>query len=264
MPATRRRRRDPMAVMRAPRYPTVASSSLPYLTREQMEHVDHLMIDVYGIQLLQMMENAGRHLAGLARARFLGGNPVGRHVVVLAGRGGNGGGAMVCARHLANWGSLVTVALTRDPAAHTGVPAHQLEILRKVGVSVVHSADLDGDLHCDLVVDGLIGYSLSGAPRGAAAEMIGWANAQQGPILSLDTPSGLDVTTGEAYTPAVRASATMTLALPKVGLKVYAARPFVGELYLADISVPPMLYLRMGLAPDPIFAESAILRIDLA
>ena len=253
-----------MAVARAPRYPEVASSSLPYLTREQMEHVDHLMIDVYGIQLLQMMENAGRHLAGLARERFLGGTSVGRHVVVLAGRGGNGGGAMVCARHLANWGSTVMVALTREPEAHSGVPAHQLEILRKVGVRVAHAADLDRDLSCDLVVDGLIGYSLSGAPRGITAEMIGWANSQDAPILSLDTPSGLDVTTGEAYTPAVRASATMTLALPKVGLRAPAAQPFVGELYLADISVPPVLYRRMGLVPNPIFAESAFLRISLS
>ena len=251
-----------MAVMRAPRYPAVASSSLPYLTREQMEYVDHLMIDVYGIQLLQMMENAGRHLAGLARERFLGGTSVGRHVVVLAGRGGNGGGAMVCARHLANWGSVVTVALTRDPEAHSGVPAHQLEILRKIGVSVARAADLNRDLRCDVVVDGMIGYSLSGAPRGTTAEMIRWANAQDAPILSLDTPSGLDVTTGEVYTPAVRASATMTLALPKVGLRAPVAQPFVGELYLADISVPPVLYRRMGLAPGPIFANSAILRIS--
>ena len=228
-----------------------------------MAHVDHLMIDVYGIQLLQMMENAGRHLAGLARERFLEGTAAGRHVVVLAGRGGNGGGAMVCARHLANWGSAVTVALTRDPEAHSGVPAHQLEILRKVGVGVVHSADLDQDRCCDLVVDGLIGYSLSGAPRGTTAEMIEWANAQDAPILSLDTPSGLDVTTGEVHAPTVRASATMTLALPKVGLKAPAAQPFVGELYLADISVPPGLYARMGFAPGPIFAENAILRISL-
>jgi NAD(P)H-hydrate epimerase len=227
-----------------------------------MERVDYLMIEVYGIQLLQLMENAGHHLAGLARARFLEGASVGRHVVVLAGRGGNGGGAMVCARHLANWGTVVTVGLTREPEAHSGVPAHQLEILRKVGVKVACAADLDQDLCCDLVVDGLIGYSLSGAPRGTTAEMIRWANGQGAPILSLDTPSGLDVTTGEVYAPVIRASATMTLALPKVGLKAPAAQPFVGELYLADISVPPVLYASMGLAPGPIFAENAILRIS--
>ena len=253
-----------MTLTPAPRYPVVASSSLPYLTREQMERVDHLMIDVYGIQLLQMMENAGRHLADLARGRFLGGTCVGRHDVVLAGRGGNGGGAMVSARHLANRGGMVTVSLTREPEAYGGIPAHQLEILRKAGVRVAYAADLGQDLCCDLVVDGLIGYSLSGAPRGTTAEMIGWANAQDAPILSLDTPSGVDVTTGEVYTPAIQACATMTLALPKVGLKAPVAQSFVGELYLADISVPPVLYGRMGLAPGPIFAESAILRISLS
>ncbi|MCJ7549442.1 MAG: NAD(P)H-hydrate epimerase, partial [Anaerolineae bacterium] len=177
-------------------------------------------------------------------------------------RGGNGGGAMVSARHLANWGSVVTVVLTREPEAYDGIPAHQLEILRKADVRVACAADLNQNLRCDLVVDGLIGYSLSGAPRGTTAKMIGWANAQDAPILSLDTPSGVDVTTGEVYTPAIQACATMTLALPKVGLRAPTAQPFVGELHLADISVPPVLYARMGLAPSLIFAENAILRIS--
>lgn len=151
--------------------------------------------------------------------------------------------------------------MTKEPEDYSGIPAHQLETLRKVGVRVAYAADLDQELCCDLVVDGLIGYSLSGAPRGTTAQLIEWANAQLAPILSLDTPSGLDVTTGKVYTPAVRASATMTLALPKVGLRAPAAEPFVGELYLADISVPPVLYVRLGLVVGPIFAENAILRI---
>ena len=73
---------------------------IPYLTTDQMREVDRLMIEVYQIELMQMMENAGRNLAHLARDRFLDGDPQNKYVIVLAGTGGNGGGALVCARRL--------------------------------------------------------------------------------------------------------------------------------------------------------------------
>ena len=115
----------------------------------------------------------------------------------------------------------------------------------------------------DLIVDALIGYSLRGAPRGAAAVLIREANALDAPVLSLDVPSGVDATTGTVYDPAVRATATLTLALPKRGLRTDAAREHVGELYLADIGVPPGLYGRppLGLDIGPLFAQDDILRV---
>ena len=78
-------------------------------------------------------------------------------------------------------------------------------------------------------------------------------------MLALDTPSGLDLTTGAAATPAVWATATLTLALPKVGL---LDAPSVGELYLADISVPSLVYQRMGIAVPELFRRSSLLQID--
>jgi len=72
------------------------SGEIPYVTTEQMIEVDRAMREDYRIELIQMMENAGRSLAHLARVRFLDGNPSGKHVVVLAGTGGNAGGALVC------------------------------------------------------------------------------------------------------------------------------------------------------------------------
>ncbi len=78
-------------------------SKIPYLTTAQMIEVDRLMVDVFGIQLVQMMENAGRLLASLAQARFLDEDPVNKNVIVLAGSGGNGGGALVSARNLYHW-----------------------------------------------------------------------------------------------------------------------------------------------------------------
>ena len=115
----------------------------------------------------------------------------------------------------------------------------------------------------DLVVDGLIGYSLSGAPRDAAADLIRWANEQGAPVLSLDVPSGLDATTGTASSPCVRATATMTLALPKEGLRAADVGQYVGELYLADIGVPPALYAlpSIGIEVGALFAKEEVIRL---
>lgn len=112
-----------------------------------------------------------------------------------------------------------------------------------------------------LILDSIIGYSLSGSPRGAAAQLIEWANRQPAPVLALDTPSGLDVTSGTAHDPTIRATATLTLALPKQGLLTPEAKKFVGELYLADISVPPELYARMGIPVPPLFVEREIILV---
>jgi len=115
----------------------ISISDVPNLTTAQMVEVDRAMIEDYRIELIQMMENAGRNLAHLARIRFLDGDPRGRPVVALAGGGGNGGGALVAVRRLSNWGSNVTVVLGQDPGKMTSVPGHQLDILRRMGVRIV-------------------------------------------------------------------------------------------------------------------------------
>ena len=239
--------------------------AIPYLTTEQMVEVDRAMIETYGIKLIQMMENAGRNLAHLARGRFLDGDPRGKQVVVLAGTGGNGGGALVCARRLSNYGAKVQVIVSKADNDFTPVPGHQLNILRRMPVPIALAGSLPelSFSSLDLIVDGIIGYSLKGSPRGAAAELIRWANAQEVPILALDAPSGVDTTSGTVFDPAIEALATMTLALPKEGLVAAGVEAKVGELYLADISVPPQLYAEAALALEvgPIFATSDIVRL---
>ncbi len=216
-----------------------------------MREVDRIMVEELQVDLLLMMENAGRSLAELAVFKF---RP--SVATVLAGPGGNGGGGLAAARHLANRGVDVHVVLDRPVDRMAPIPAHQLLILQRMGVRV-----MDRPPEADLLLDCLLGYSLQGNPRGRTAELVQRANAQSGPVLALDTPSGLDVTTGEARTPCVRATATLTLALPKVGLLTAAE---VGELYLADISVPASAYARLGLSvPRDLFAQAPIVEIDL-
>lgn len=227
-----------------------------------MREVDRLMIEVYRIELMQMMENAGRHLAALARSEFLGGDPRGKSVLVLAGNGGNGGGGLVAARRLHNWGANVHVFLTKEIEAYQGVPQHQLATLEQLGIDITDSARAIETLPiADLILDALIGYSLAGNPHGRANELIQLANAHPAPVLSLDVPSGIDSTSGEAYDPHIQASATMTLALPKSGLVAKNTHKQVGQLFLADISVPPALYEHLGLEVGPIFAQEEILKL---
>ncbi len=231
----------PATVPRAP-------GALPALSTAQMREVDRIMIDELGITLVQMMENAGRNLADLAISRY---QPA--SCTVLAGPGGNGGGGLVAARHLANRGVDVAVTLSA-PGAMTEVPAHQLGILERMGVAIV-----DAPAPAVLVVDAVLGYSLEGDPRGRAAELIAWANDAAAPVLALDTPSGLDLTSGRVGDPCVVADATLTLALPKRGLA--QAPEVVGALYAADIAVPPAVSTRLGVPVAAPFAAGTVLRL---
>jgi NAD(P)H-hydrate epimerase len=240
-----------------------ASDDIPFLTTAQMVEVDRAMMEDFRIELLQMMENAGRNLAHLARLRFLSGDPRGRTVAILAGTGGNGGGALVCARRLHNYGAQVSVHTTKDIDGFSPVAGHQLDILQRMGVQVTTAALPASSRSVELIIDGIIGYSLKGSPRGEAAVLIQWANQQDVPILALDAPSGVDTTSGRVYDPAVQATATMTLALPKEGLRASGVSEHVGELYLADISVPPSLYkgAKLALEVGPLFYSSDIIQL---
>jgi NAD(P)H-hydrate epimerase len=239
------------------------ATDIPYLTAAQMIEVDRIMVEDLHIDLIQMMENAGRSLAHLARRRFLEGNPIGRRTLALAGTGGNAGGVLVAARRLFTWGADVHVVLTASPEALKAVTAHQLDGLLSIGVPVLEAEMVDRIHGCHLVLDGILGYRLDGPPRGTAAALIEWANAEGAPILALDVPSGLDATKGVVSAPVIVAEATLTLALPKEGLRQAGAADYVGELYLADIGVPPTLYRRVGvsLPVGPMFAADDILRL---
>ena len=236
---------------------------IPYLTANEMREVDRAMIEDYRIELIQMMENAGRVLATLARSRFLGGDVVNRSVLVLSGTGNNGGGGLVCARRLHGWGARVRVITAKPQEEFLGVPEHQLDIVDRLEIPITDMHEPTVLSEVDLVVDAIIGYGLSGPPREDAARLIRLGNEYGSPILSLDAPSGLDVTKGTASEPTVRATATLTLAIPKVGLRSAEAAEYVGELYLGDIGVPPELFAGHGLAygVGPIFAREEILRV---
>ena len=102
-------------------------------------------------------------------------------------------------------------------------------------------------LNLDLIVDALLGFSLSGAPRGEAARLIALANEHPAPIVAVDLPSGMDATSGECFEPCIHATATLTLGLPKTGFASGNARKVTGKLVVADIGIPLEAYRRLGI-----------------
>jgi NAD(P)H-hydrate epimerase len=221
---------------------------VPAVTETQMREVDRIAVEEFGLQWLQMMENAGRTLAVHA-LELLGGRS--GSVAILAGAGGNGGGGLCCARHLHNRGLKVYLFLDRDPAALGGVALTQLQILQHAGLQPFSAAETIPIIrHTDLVIDALIGYSLRGSPRGRTRELIEICNRAARPILSLDVPSGMDATSGEVAGPVVVPRRTLTLALPKTGLCRLS-----GELYVADIGLPPEVFRRVGIQVEPFFGQ---------
>ncbi len=203
-----------------------------------MEAVDRVAVEEVGLQLLQMMENAGRILAWHARDVRAEGP-----VLVVAGNGGNGGGGMACARHLANHGVPVRLLLDRSPDDLSGVAATQHRILDGMGVPTATETERSSR-HDDpgVVVDALVGYGLDGEVRPPASGMIERLNERSGPIVSLDVPSDVDATTGDTLGVAVTPTRTVTLALPKTGLEAVT-----GTLCFADISVPQTVYERLDI-----------------
>ncbi len=157
------------------------------------------------IRVAQMMENAGRSLARLAR-HLLGGSAVGRKVAVMVGKGNNGGGGLVAARHLANAGADIHVMLAAAPDELGTVPERQRLILARMGVTGSHRPTAVIELpelleEAELVLDALVGYSLRGNPREPVARFIRAANAAAAQRVALDISSGLGGDSGRPLEP---------------------------------------------------------------
>lgn len=241
-------------------YETPAGTPVTAVTADEMRDVDRVAVEVISLTLTRMMEHAGRSLARTAlETRDEAASPDGP-VVVLAGAGGNGGGGLVCARHLANRSIPTTVVLDREPSELDGVPAEQLAILQRMDGPSIRTATesgVDGLPDPALVVDALLGYGLEGGPRGPAATLIEWSQSVDPPTLALDVPSGVDPTTGDEPGVAVRPDRTLTLALPKTGL-----RSVSGDLLLADLSIPSVVYEQLNIPYDQPFGDAFVVELQ--
>jgi NAD(P)H-hydrate epimerase len=207
-----------------------------HVTRREMQEIDRRATEEFGVSADTLMENAGRAVADVVEERISRSCPV----VVVCGKGNNGGDGFVAARHLAERGFEVEV-LALEPRYDPATPAG------RAWEKVRDRVEFVGRFKTRpmaAIVDALLGTGLSREVRGRERDLIQAMNSfdpRWFPIVAVDIPSGLDADTGRPLGAAVPATATVTLGLPKVGFLRPEAQPYVGEVIVADIGFPPEL-----------------------
>ena len=220
------------------------------LTAEAMREADRITIEDFGLPGFTLMETAGRGAASaLAQAQ---GPPSSMRVVVLCGKGNNGGDGLVVARHLVEKGAHVHVVLTAQSREMRADPEHNLTLLRTLQsesdasdrLTITSYSGLDAlagtaePFRPTLYVDALLGTGLTSALREPIASIVGWLNKQRAPVAALDVPTGLHSDTGEVLGDAVRADRTVTMAAMKTGLAVGRGPEHAGKTEVVDIGMP--------------------------
>lgn len=213
------------------------------LNSAQMREADRRAIDDIGIASIVLMENAGRQVVAAMEAMFQ--DLASRHVVVLCGRGSNGGDGFVVARTLAQRGQEVSVYLVGAASEVAGDARANLEVLRRLGHQVVEITDaavwelqfpeIRGG---DLLVDALFGTGLRTPLTGLYETIVADVNASDLPVVSIDLPSGLSADTPDPVGPCFDATLTVTLAAPKLPLVLPPGEAHCGDVVIADIGIP--------------------------
>ena len=246
---------------------------LPIFTSEEMAALDKKVIDEFGIPGMVLMESAARGVfrtaidilaeeygpsvyftelknqakyLGLGRAQRISDLPPrmiaeGRVIKIYCGKGNNGGDGLAVARMLDNVGAIVEVVLMCQGKELSGDAKTNYILAKKLEIPIIEEAqdkDLYVDDGCDLVIDALLGTGLKGAARGAYAQAITEINHAPCIVLSIDIPSGVEGSTGEAAGVAVTARTTATMAGLKRGLVFSPGREYAGEVSIVDIGTP--------------------------
>lgn len=216
------------------------------VTAQQMRDLDARTIHEVGVPGVVLMELAGKGaFQYLQQQGWLQAKNV--PVLILAGKGNNGGDALVVARWLRLAGySKLTVVLLADAESVSGDARINLECYQNLGGSVTEMSTLDAwEDFClnsgkfNLVVDGILGTGLNSPLRGLYAAVIGRINQLGDHVLSLDIPSGLHADRGVPLGGAVKADATVTFGGGKTGLFVYPGKEYAGKIAIIDIGIPP-------------------------
>src|SRR5919197_2100976 len=213
------------------------------LNSSQMREADKRTSEDIGIPSLVLMENAVRQAVAAMEAMYS--DLLDRHVGVLCGRGNNGGDGFVVARTLVQRGVDVAVFLLGGVADVRGDARVNLEILGRLGVTVVEIADSQAwELHftevsdCTLIVDAIFGTGLKTPISGLIESVIADVNASGIPVVAIDLPSGLSADSPKPIGPSIEATLTVTLAAPKLPLVLPPGETHAGDIVIADIGIP--------------------------
>ena len=221
-------------------------------TCREVRELDARAVAEWKIPSLLLMENAGRGLAEvfLANAARLNGGVNPRRVLICCGKGNNGGDGFVLFRRLELLGVDCRIVAVGTPESYRGDALTNLQIAQAAtegkpeklfffDASSRAFERLEVELaQADWAVDALLGTGASGALRAPLKGIVYTINRSGKPVYAVDVPSGLNADDGSVVDDAICAKITTTLAVAKPGLLVDAAKPYVGELYVADIGVP--------------------------
>ncbi len=235
--------------------PERRQDDVPHVSAAQVREARQLLEDA-GVGLAAYAEQAGR--AVTTAVRLLLDVPVtGRRVTVVAGTGGTGAGGLAAARLLVSSGADVAVVLTGEPTLQD-----QLRVLEASGVPVARADRdaLDALLPGDAVVDAMLGAGADPPLRGVAEEVAAWLRRHDVPVVALDLPSGVGADVGLKGM-CVTADVTVTIAAPKLGLTERIVHPYMGDLYVADIGVPPWVWRAVGVDLGDLFADGPLVRL---
>ncbi len=223
------------------------------LTGREMEEVERQAVESQHVSLSELMERAGAAVARVAASMA----PRGR-IVIVSGRGNNGGDGIVAARLLAERGRKVHLFVLAQPAK---LAAEAKEAFGRLDRSLAalsprppvafDSPEIlpqlsEGLPDASLVVDCLFGFNLKGAPEGRYAEVIDAINDAGRRVLSVDVPSGVEASTGRVNGPAIRATKTLTFTAPKIGLVVTPGMEYAGAVEVAEIGIDAALVAAAG------------------
>lgn len=233
------------------------------LTSKEMRKIDRKTIEEIGIPGPVLMENAGIRITGAILKRFP--RITEENVVIVAGKGNNGGDGFVVARHLFNLGARPNILLLASKQELKGDAALNLGIAEKIGVEIAEVTKIEewkkhriGLFHASVIVDAIFGTGLLKPAEGLYATAIEDINKAPGFKVAVDIPSGLSSDTHLLIGPAVKADLTVALAAPKIGHVLPPAEEYVGELVISDISIPPFLFEDESLKLEVIEKKDAL------
>ena len=211
-------------------------------TPKQMQEIDRKAIKELGIPGLELMENAGRGTFEEIIDRY--GAIEDRRVIVICGKGNNGGDGFVVARYLKEEGIDVDIFLLCKKDVPKGDAAVNLQRAIQLDIpihEVLKPEDFQIPLDTLLIVDAIFGTGFSGEIKAPYDTIINVINNMPVPVVSVDTPSGLDGATGKVAEPTIEADLTVTFGLPKIGQTLYPGKEYCGSLEIVDIGFPPEL-----------------------
>lgn len=220
------------------------------VSKQEMQKLEKITVEEFGISEDVLMEEAGSHLADFIRREF----SSDIKIAIICGKGNNGGDGFVAARELLSWGFNVEVYTPFEDDELSDLALKKFETVRKVN----EDAEMFDFPTANVYVDALIGYGLEGAPRGKVKDAVEKIEEWSAETISVDVPTGVDSDTGQGYDPHISPEYTVTLGLPKEGLREGNS----GKVFLADIGIPVDATKELDVDTQNLFIGKSLIELE--